>query len=209
MKDVFYFLLIPLLECLFYARNIKETNDILALFVYVSVSFLISIILFVATNSIWNVKKLDLRRGYVWIAFLVLVDQIAKMLVYSCKMDEIVWYDVFGIKPTRNEEQMAVLNFLKIDLGDSWIVFIKVMLIIIILAIFCCVRKKNRNRIYAFIFLMASAVATLLDSIIWGYTLDYIYFVGIVYYDLKDFYVNTAIAFVLMEQLGKDNCDYL
>ena len=204
MNDVFYLLLIPLLECLFYARNIKETDDILTLFIYVIVSFLISIILFVTTNSILSVKRLDLRKVCVWIAFLILLDQMVKILVSFWKIDEIVWYDVFGIKPIRNEEQMAVLNFLKIDLGDALIVFIKVMLIITILAIFSCVRKKNRNRIYAFIFLMSSAVATFLDSIIWGYTLDYIYFVGVVYYDLKDFYVNTALAFLLMEQFNKN-----
>lgn len=205
MKDVFYFLLIPLLECLFYARNIKEADDILTLFIYVIISFLISIILFATTNSILSDKRLDLRKVCVWIAFLVLLDQILKMLVSFCKIDKIIWCDVFGIKPIRNEEQMAVLNFLKIDLGDVLIVFIKVVLIITILAIFSCLRKKNRNRIYAFIFLMSSAIATFLDSIIWGYTLDYIYFVGIVYYDLKDFYVNTALAFFLMEQFNKNN----
>lgn len=205
MKDVFYFLLIPLLECVFYARKIKETDDILTLFIYIVVSFSISIFLLVATNKILNVKKIDLRKVFAWIVFLVLLDQMVKICVYFCKIDEIVWYDVFGIKQIRNEEQMAVLNFLKIDLEDALIIFIKAMLIITVLVIFCCIRKKNRNIIYAFIFFMSSAVATFLDSIFWGYTLDYIFFVGFVCYDLKDFYVNTAVAFLVMEQINTNN----
>lgn len=45
---------------------------------------------------------------------------------------------------------------------------------------------------------LSAAVCNLLDTVYWGYTIDYIRFVGFMYCDIKDFYVDIGVGMFLV-----------
>ncbi len=144
---------------------------------------------------------MDLKQIIVWIGSLIGVDQLIKVFVDCCDIELNIIGDMVRIKPTQNMEQTAIFNLFKIDCPDYVVIMVKMLAVVAILVVFLAIKKKNRNRILAFILLMSAAIATLKDSLFWGYTLDYIYFHGFTCYDLKDFYVDAALGFLLIEQV--------
>ncbi len=88
-------------------------------------------------------------------------------------------------------------------MDDSLIIVFKLVFIVILFCVFCMLKNKNRNYMSAYILLMSAAIVTFIDTMFWGYTLDWFYFNKLTCYDLKDFYVDTAIGFILIEQFGK------
>lgn len=200
MKERYFFLIVPTLISLYHIPNIKGIGDVITLLIYIFINFSICIFWGAVMKGIDGIKRLNLLGIGAWILWWVCLDQVIKLVISCLNVEGIIWNDIVGIKTVMNKEQMAILNFLKINLGDSTIAFIKLIIIVAISVVFLSIKKKNRNCIYSFIFLLAASIATLLDSMIWGYTLDYIYFAGFTCYDLKDFYVNTALGFLLIEQ---------
>ncbi len=199
MKELCYFLLVPLLSSLYYIQNISGVNEVVTLSIYVIIVFVAGLLFYVVIKAKNSIKRIKPSRMGRWIVCLVFIDQVIKVIIYRLNIDGIIWNNIVGIKPIMNKEQMAILNFFKINLPSAIIIFLKVIIVIAILVAFLSIKKKNINCIAIFVLLMASGVATLLDSLIWGYTLDYIYFVGLTCYDIKDFYVDIALGFCWME----------
>jgi len=207
MKDRYFFLIVPTLISLYHIPNIKGIGDVITLLIYIFTNFYICIFFNAAMKGIDGIKRLNSLRIGAWILWWVCLDQVIKLVISCLNVEGIIWNDIVGIKTVMNKEQMAILNFLKINLGDSTIAFIKLIIIVAISVVFLSIKKKNRNCIYSFIFLLAASIATLLDSMIWGYTIDYIYFAGVTCYDLKDFYVDAALGLLLIEQTKWIKCN--
>lgn len=95
------------------------------------------------------------------------------------------------------------MNFLDKEVDSLVIVIYKSIVIFAILMVIYKVKSKFDEFKCAMVLLLSSAVAAFLDSVCWGYTLDYFYFNQLTCYDLKDFYVDTAIALLLMTYIQK------
>lgn len=190
------------LPCLYHIQYIKGIDNVIATLIYLITNFAVCILFYVTIKKLDSIKRFYSIQTGVCIVCLVCIDQAIKWINSCLNINVIIWNDIIGIHPIMNKEQMALLNFCKIDLPDAIIILMKAVLIIVIVGVFLRIKKKNRNCLFAFIFLLSAGIATLLDSMIWGYTLDYIYFAGITCYDLKDFYVDTAIGIILIEQIN-------
>ena len=199
MKDRYYFVIFPMLLILTRIRYINNIYDVISYLLFGVVNYAISIVLFIKMKRMSDV---NLKKIIILILSLVSLDQLIKLIIDRYDINVNILGKLFRIEPTKNMEQNAALNFLKIDLDDSLIIVFKLLLIFILFGIYFIVKNKNRNYMSVFILLMSAAIVTLIDSVFWGYTLDYIYFNKLTCYDLKDFYVDTAIGFILMEQFG-------
>ena len=104
---------------------------------------------------------------------------------------------------------MAMLNFFDISLDVKWILLVKVLLACLMLLGYFLCRKKKTEGAFGFIVLAITGFATILDTVCWGYTLDYIYFYRIVSVDLKDFLANIAMGYVLKAFLEDDLKDIM
>lgn len=199
MKDRYYFVIFPMLLILTRIRYINNIYDVISYLLFGVVNYAISIVLFIKMKRMSDV---NLKKIIILILSLVSLDQLIKLIIDRYDINVNILGKLFRIEPTKNMEQNAALNFLKIDLDDSLIIVFKLLLIFILFGMYFIVKNKNRNYMSVFILLMSAAIVTLIDSVFWGYTLDYIYFNKLTCYDLKDFYVDTAIGFILMEQFG-------
>lgn len=199
MKDRYYFVIFPMLLILTRIRYINNIYDVISYLMFGVVNYAISIVLFIKMKRMSDV---NLKKIIILILSLVSLDQLIKLIIDRYDINVNILGKLFRIEPTKNMEQNAALNFLKIELDDSLIIVFKLLLIFILFGMYFIVKNKNRNYMSVFILLMSAAIVTLIDSVFWGYTLDYIYFNKLTCYDLKDFYVDTAIGFILMEQFG-------
>lgn len=199
MKDRYYFVIFPMLLILTRIRYINNIYDVISYLLFGVVNYAISIVLFIKMKRMSDV---NLKKIIILILSLVSLDQLIKLIIDRYDINVNILGKLFRIEPTKNMEQNAALNFLKIELDDSLIIVFKLLLIFILFGMYFIVKNKNRNYMSVFILLMSAAIVTLIDSVFWGYTLDYIYFNKLTCYDLKDFYVDTAIGFILMEQFG-------
>lgn len=200
MRNALLFLVLPLVFVLSKIGNTNEPKMFFCYTIYVIIDFLMSICL----SFVYMLFKRDMKLkvlGIMTVA-LVLIDQGLKFLVSRFQIQINVIGEYFQIQEHRNIHQFAGLNFLNIHLNQYAVVLIKIALIVILLVVIIKSFKRNKEYISVSLLLMAAAVASLLDSILWGYTLDYFYFYNLICYDLKDFYVDAALGLILMKQVS-------
>ncbi|MDE6709847.1 MAG: signal peptidase II, partial [Oscillospiraceae bacterium] len=132
---------------------------------------------------------------------LSVVDQLIKIIIYTFDFNAKLVGSLLRIEPTENLNQTAMFNFLNLELDSTFIIIFKAVLILVLFFIFIKLKNKGAYIWYAFVLLFSASIANLADSVAWGYTLDYVLFSRLTCYDLKDFYVDTAIGFVIIEFL--------
>ncbi len=197
MKKILCFILCPLV---FICSNIPYLDEMLELksyMLFLGIDFLISIILYGLINKILK-QTYKIQNIVICILIGSGIDQALKLIIYKFNLNIDVLGELLQIKQTKNENQMAALNTLNIELNTTVIVIIKSVLLIVICLVLIKSKKKNYNFMYAFLFLTMAALSNLADSVFWGYTLDYVYFYHLTCYDLKDFYVDIAIGCFLI-----------
>ena len=158
---------------------------------------LAAVLFYILANKLKSIKRI-----YIFLVPLILVfiDILLKLLVKKYNL-EISFGYLFQIKPNYNLYNAALLNFLDIDCPFIIVLIIRLS----ILFIFPLILKKMYDELkadyfyiqIAFILLISGGLCSILDMIIFGYTLDYIYLQYYFTMDLKDIYVDLGIHIII------------
>lgn len=145
-------------------------------------------------------NKKRLINSIVVIMMLTAVDMLIKVTIDCFFMDNIfIPIEGFGFKPHLNITQMSIFNNeLNLGVSTTFLIVLNIIFLPAPLLLGYYIQKNGNpcNSVYAFVNLMiAGEICSLLDKIIWGGSLDYIYFCGRWICDLKDIYL-TAGCFV-------------
>lgn len=197
MKKILCFLILPVAFILTRIPFVKEASQIISFGLFIAVNFAVSLLFYFILKK----AEFTLSRAILTAVFLSVVDQLIKIIIYKFDLSiKLVGY-FLRIEPTKNLNQNAMFNFLNLELNGTFIIIFKAVLVLALFCIFIKLKNKSAYIWYAFILLFSASIANLADSVAWGYTLDYVFFSRLTCYDLKDFYVDTAIGFVLIEIL--------
>lgn len=197
LKKILCFFILPVAFILTRIPLVKETSQIISFGLFISVDFAVSLLFYFMLKRI----KFNLQKSVITAVALAAADQLIKVIVYRFDFNLKIVGDFLRIEPTKNLNQTAMFNFLGLELNGTFIIIFKAVLLLVLFYIFVKAKYKGVYLEYAFVLLLSASIATLADSVAWGYTLDYVYFSKLTCYDLKDFYVDTAIGFVLIEIL--------
>lgn len=66
---------------------------------------------------------------------------------------------------------------------------------------------KSYWKSYAYIMFLTAMTASVIDSALWGFTVDYLNFYQLFCHDLKDLYVDTAVGFLLLGMREDRKCE--
>lgn len=197
MKKILCFLILPVVFILTRVPIVKEASQIISFGLFIAVNFTVSLLFYFILKKV----EFTLPMAILTAVLLSAADQIIKIIIYKFDLStELVGY-FLRIEPTKNLNQMAMLNFLNLELNHTFIIIFKAFWVLALFCIFIKLKNKSAYIWYAFVLLLSASIANLADSIAWGYTLDYVFFSRLTCYDLKDFYVDTGIGLVLMEIL--------
>lgn len=195
MKKLFFFVS-PVLFIFFSMWMFKTEKQFISSIVFIIINYAASIVLYMILKT----GKIEKRKAIVIASIMVLsiLDQGIKFIINKWNIDFHIFGDIFAIRPTKNLNQTAMFDFFDIEMDAGWILFIKLFAIGIIALCFKFVKRKNDTCFYAFTLFMGAAVSNFLDTLLWDYTLDYVYFYKLTCYDLKDFYVDAAVGLILI-----------
>lgn len=196
-KEKLIFLTVPVIQVLSSAIHFKTYKQVVSSFLFIISSFLISLMLYYCLCAI--LSKCNISNKYKIPSLLILflfLDQAHKYLLEITGFNGKIIGDFFKVKQTKNENQMATLNYLDIEFNIAAVICFKILLFIII--IFCLFKVKNTNLKIGFTLLGASQLSSILDSSIRGYVLDSFYYYKLVCYDIKDYFVDAGIAIILI-----------
>lgn len=195
MKKVFFFLIVPFVFILTRIPFADDVSQLISFGLFIVINFTVSLLFYFMLKKI----KFNLLKSVLTAAVLSLTDQLIKNIVYRFDFNLKIVGDFLRIEPTQNLNQTAMFNFLGLEFDGTFIIIFKAVLLLVLFYIFMKSKYKGVYLEYAFVLLLSASIATLADSVAWGYTLDYVYFSKLTCYDLKDFYVDTAIGFVILE----------
>lgn len=137
------------------------------------------------------------------VSILIIIDIVIKFIIDNCiGKTEFVIGNWIGFKPYLNTTQLSIFNNeLALDVSTEILIVLNIVLILVIPISFYWVNKGNELGDSIKIsedLLLAGAICSLLDKIIWGGSLDYIYLLNRWIIDLKDIYLFGAIcAFIV------------
>lgn len=124
-------------------------------------------------------------------------DQGVKFVVNQFYTEKITLIPMLlNIKVIKNYNEMAFLNFTGIVFNHSLVVIIKIVICILFTVLFIW-KMKNSKSIYlsfGYVLSIAACFSSIIDSIMWRYTLDYINFQNVLSVDIKDFYAGIGIS---------------
>lgn len=197
MKKILCFFILPVAFILTRIPLVKEASQIISFGLFIAVNFAVSLLFYFILKKV----EFTLPIAILTAVFLSMVDQLIKIIIYKFDFSiELVGY-FLRIEPTKNLNQTAMFNFLNLELNGTYIIIFKAVLVLALLCIFIKLKNKSAYIWCAFVLLLSAGISNLADSVAWGYTLDYVFFSRLTCYDLKDFYVDTAIGFGLIEIL--------
>lgn len=197
MKKTLCFLILPAVFILTRIPLVKEPSQIISFGLFIIVNFTVSLLFYFIFKKI----EFSLPRAVLTAVILSAVDRLIKIIIYKFDFNAELVGSLLRIEPTENLNQTAMFNFLNLELDSTFIIIFKAVLILALFCIFIKLKNKSAYIWYAFVLLFSASIANLTDSAAWGYTLDYVLFSRLTCYDLKDFYVDTAIGFVIIEFL--------
>jgi signal peptidase II len=163
-----------------------------------------------------------MKKGLIlYIPILVLIDQVIKMIVAYMFMEYQIHFTSSTSIPliegvlTFSPHQNTNLGWIPSMLGLTMPVYMAVLisvfsLLIVIIAYRLMVYTLNLFDLYIkykvlagvfLIFCVAAAICKLIDDIFWGGSIDYIGLFDWFTFDLKDVYINIAVAFILIWQI--------
>lgn len=136
---------------------------------------------------------------------LVALDQLIKVIVYRQGEFEIELISKgLSLKPSYNRYHTAMLSFLQWEIDTVVIVCEKILVgLIMIVGIHLMIKKFKsiEDGTFLLILFCSGVFCSWLDSLAWGYTLDYIRFPFYTVIDLKDIYMviggNLFVVYVL------------
>ena len=191
------FLILPVVFILTRIPLVEKPSQIITFGLFIIVNFIVSLLFY----FIFKRVEFTLPRAVSTAVILSVIDQLIKIIIYKFDFHAKLVGSLLRIEPTENLNQTAMFNFLNLELDNTFIIIFKAVLILALFFIFIKLKNIGTCIWYAFVLLFSASIANLADSVAWGYTLDYVLFSRLTCYDLKDFYVDTAIGFVLIEFL--------
>lgn len=197
MKKTLCFLILPAVFILTRIPLVKEPSQIISFGLFIIVNFAVSLLFYFIFKKI----EFSLPRAVLTAVILSAVDRLIKIIIYKFDFNAELVGSLLRIEPTENLNQTAMFNFLNLELDSTFIIIFKAVLVLALFCIFIKLKNKSAYIWYAFVLLFSASIANLADSAAWGYTLNYVLFSRLTCYDLKDFYVDTAIGFALIEFL--------
>ena len=162
---------------------------------------LLSMVLYVLFLSVVTVPFLFLKdkkrkfNGFAifLICVLVAVDQLVKIIIYRQGDFEIELISKgLSLKPSYNMYHTAMLSFLQLEINAAIIMCVKILTGLIMIVGVYLVMKKNKmieEGVILLVLFCSGLFSSLVDSLVWGYTLDYICFPFYTVIDLKDIYL--------------------
>lgn len=199
MRKILCFLILPAAFILTRIPVVKETSQIVSCGLFITVDFTVSLLFYFVLRKI----KFTLPTAVMSSVMLSAADRLIKIIIYRFDFGTKLIGHFLRIEPTKNLNQTAMFNFLNIELDGTFVIIFKAVLVLLVCFVFIKLKNKSTYAWYAFVLLLSASLATLADSAAWGYTLDYVLFSGLTCYDLKDFYVDAGIGFIIMEVLSR------
>lgn len=143
-----------------------------------------------------------LRRLFI-VSILIIIDIVIKLIIENCFMEkQFVFGNWIGFKPYLNITQLSIFNNeLALGVSTGTLIILNIVLIPVIPLSFYWINKSNELGESINIsenLLLAGTICSLLDKIIWGGSLDYIYLLNRWIIDLKDIYLFGAICTYMM-----------
>ncbi|MBR6982274.1 MAG: signal peptidase II [Ruminococcus sp.] len=198
-RSILLFFLIPVIQVLSSVRFFRSYRQLLSSAIFILSSFIISLLLYKFMEHFFKGNKNNKRSVYIMSLMslcLMLLDQTHKYILKITNFNCNIIGELFQIKQTKNENQMAILNYFGIEFNTILIIFFKVFLLAI--AIICFLRFKNNHLKIGCTLLISAQASSVLDSLIRGYVLDSFYYYKLVCYDIKDYYVDAGLAIILI-----------
>ena len=134
---------------------------------------------------------------------LLAADQVSKLLIHHYLEGELVIIP-YGVSFLRHENvhHSAITSFLNIPVSRWMMAIIKPVFLILLWFLLKESLQEIDGGAYASlsrILFFSGGIASVLDTVFWGYTLDFIYLKGFFTMDLKDLYISLAFgAFLLL-----------
>ena len=146
---------------------------------------------------------MKIRTFLLWVIALFAIDQIIKIVINQYFLD--VRFDIipplFYFRPKFSQNYSYINELFKLGMG-FWIHAILrcfvVMLLIVLYSLYKTISKNAKVINIAFIFGFAAVTCSLIDTFLWGGSLDFIYLKPLFVFDLKDLYVNVFIILFLL-----------
>lgn len=146
-----------------------------------------------------------MKKVGVWLAILVLVtiDQGIKVIINNNYLSHNVpiWEPWLYFRPMFNRDYSWFNSMLQLGIG-RWL---HTLLVVAVMVLICLIyHKLNKTAVTPvfidtlFVFVFAGAACSLIDKIYWDGSLDYIFVNGFFTFDLKDVYLNTFNALLVL-----------
>ena len=197
------FLIYPLLSLVYYIKYIKSFERALSFMLYVAVSFIVTVLLWKsisAVNSRFDLKKISVIS--VTAVVLAAVDQLIKLVLSKTGFETKLISNIFMIKQTHNVNQTGLFNFLKIETSQTSMLIFKAVLLVLVICLYRLFKSDTAKK--AYVFAAAAVTSHLLDTVFYGYTLDYIFFRKTIVYDMKNYYVDVFVAALIIIVIGHE-----
>lgn len=154
-------------------------------------------------------RKLSTRFMAIKILTLVGLDQFTKLIIYRFLGNGVIIIpgNMYMIKIVKNQEITALFNLMNISLPPWIITVIRILILIFIWALFKFFERKYKRDSYLTlteIFVFAMILGSIIDSSLWGYTLDFIVSRELQAIDLKDIYASIGIGSLLLYSIKND-----
>lgn len=106
-----------------------------------------------------------------------------------------------------NRGQSALYSFFNIHMQTAVIIIQKILIFGAVTVVYIKWKQKNQYYAYAYILFLTAMTASVIDSALWGFTVDYLNFYQLFCHDLKDLYVDTAVGFLLLGMREDRKCE--
>ncbi len=193
MKKYLCFLILPIITVIAQIGYMDTFQRFLSYMLYVVVESGVSFCVYILIEKL--LKKYTKTSSMAIItSIMIFLDQGIKLLIWKFNVKFHIIGELLQIRISKNINQMAMLNFLKIELSTPIVLTLKILCLALLIFVYIKF-KNNYPQIKPIMILLLSAqLANILDSALWGYTLDYVYFYKLTTYDLKDFYIDSSVA---------------
>ncbi len=212
MKRKLYlcFMIMPVLYTIMMLNNRRfgSINNVLAIVIYALICLILGISIMKFYEMFCNKKYYT----HIAIILLIFIDMGIKIIIYSILNRPIILFrDILEVSISKNINQNALLNYFNISYSFWIIIIIKILFAMLIIVTYKYFIKRSGGEFFsyinlAFILFFSASFCSLLDSICYGYTLDYILFVDFMCCDIKDFYVDVGVGLFLIYYYKQNLC---
>ena len=197
LKHYLVFFIMPLFSAVFYLKYMKSAERVIGLLMYVFICVIISALLWKAVSVVsshFDIRKLNVT--VITAAALAAIDHLIKLVLSKTGFETSIIGKYLMIKHSHNLNQNGIFNHLNIETSQLTMIFFKAAILAAVICLYKLFKTETARK--AYVFVAASALANFLDTLFYGYTLDYVYFYKVMTYDLKDFYVDAGWSVIFM-----------